>query len=283
MPGRSVLLSVALVATFGLLWAAVEFLGPFASLPGEEVVWIRYGTHLTVLVLLCGWRYRGALIKTGHPYIQFLRSLLMFGMPLFFLMALARMAEGTAMTVFWIAPVILLACDREARSRPMNWIVILVAFAGVVLLLSPQMLPSVRVIIFPIGMALCFAAYIGITRWLRTELEVTNLFYTAFWVFLAMTFEMPRVWRTPSREGLIVGVLIGIAGVAGLYAVDLAVRKNPAGTIGSAFYLQPVFASLLGLPALHGHLARHSIAGLAIVTAAVTIQTAASAKAVATA
>src|SRR5579863_10152205 len=93
MPGRSVLLSVALVATFGLLWAAVEFLGPFASLPGEEVVWIRYGTHLTVLVLLCGWRYRGALIKTGHPYIQFLRSLLMFGMPLFFLMALARMAE----------------------------------------------------------------------------------------------------------------------------------------------------------------------------------------------
>ena len=96
-----------------------------------------------------------------------------------------------------------------------------------------------------------------------------------------MTFEMPRVRRTPSREGLIVGVLIGIDGVAGLYTVDLAVRKNPAGTIGTAFYLQRVFASQLRVPALHGHLPRHSIAGLAIITAAATIQTAASARAAA--
>lgn len=276
MPRRSVFLSVALVATLGLLWAAIEFLGPFASLPGEEVVWIRYAAHLSVLVLLCGWRYRGALIRTAHPYIQCFRSLLMFGMPLFFLAALRRMAEGAAMSVFWIAPMLLLACDRDARSRPVNWILILAAFAGAVLLLSPQRLSDVRFLIFPIGMALCFAAYIAITRSLRTELEATNLFYTAFWVFLAMTFEMPRVWRTPSHEGLIVGVLIGIGGLAGLYAVDFAVSKNPARSIGSAFSLQPVFASLL-----HGHLARHSMAGMAIITAAVTLQTAASAKAAA--
>jgi drug/metabolite transporter (DMT)-like permease len=261
-----------LVAFFSFLWAMIEWIGPAAGLPAEEIVWMRYATHLTVLTLCCWWRYRGAIVKTEHPWAQFTRSLLMLAMPLFFLGAMARMNPNTAMTVFWLAPLMLFAGDRKAAAAPINWIAVLAAYAGVDLLLWPSAPDRLRSLVFPAGMALCFAGYLIVTRRLREELEVTNLFYTAFWVLIAMTFRLPEVWKPPTVKGLVVGVLIGVAGLAGLYAVDLAVRTASPGTIGSAFYLQPVFARLIQILTQGVHPSARAIAGLSLVCAGVAVQ-----------
>jgi drug/metabolite transporter (DMT)-like permease len=233
---------------------------------------MRYATHLTVVILCCGWRYRGALVKTKKPWVQFFRSSLMFGMPLCFLSALARMKRNTALTVFWVAPIILLAGDRKSAAAPSNWIAILSAYGGAVLLLWPGGPVAIRALVFPAGMALCFSAYLIVTRRLQKELEVTNLFYTAFWVFLEMTLALPRVWQTPSARGVLVGVAIGIAGLGALNAVDRAVRRTSPGAIGTAFYLQPVFTTLIEWLTLHTQPSLRTVAGLLLVCASIAAQ-----------
>lgn len=269
----TLLASVALVALFSLLWAVIEWVGPGAGLPGEQVVWIRYAVHLAVLTMFCGWRYRSALVKTSHPWLQFLRSACMFGMPMSFLLAIERMHPNTALTVFWIAPLMLVALDTRAARVPSNWIAGLAAVGGAVLILKPDMTFAASTLVFPVSMAVCFSAYLVLTRRLRDELEATNLFYTAFWVFIAMSFRLPAVWRAPTHVGLVVTVFIGVAGLVALYAVDLAVKRNSPGTIGAAFCLQPVFAALIHTLTTQSELSHGVLAGIVLVFGGIAAQT----------
>jgi drug/metabolite transporter (DMT)-like permease len=179
------------------------------------------------------------------------------------------MQLNTAMAAFWIAPLLLFAADRRTAAVPGNWVAVLVGFSGVLLVLHPGASISAAGLAFAAGMAVCFSGYLILTRRLNGELEITNLFYTAFWVLIAMSFHMPRVWRRPSVHSLLVAVFIGIAGLAALYALDVSLKRTPPASIAAAFYLQPAFAALL-----QPVWSRNSIQGIVLICGGVAIQAA---------
>ena len=238
-----------LMGAFVFLWAAVEMLGGYAGVPGPEVVWFRYGTHLVAMLILFGPRCRGAIVRTKCPlHLHVVRSLMMLGMPLAYLEGAARVPQSDVLSVFWSYPVLLVAASHAAaryNARPRDYVLTASSFAAALLILLPLGEISYRTAVFPLAMAACFIAYMLMTRSMLRESTITNLLHTALWVFAALTLYVPFVWRTPSVRGLLAMAAIGMLGLAGLYALDKAIHLAAPAEFATAGYLQIVFVVLL--------------------------------------
>jgi drug/metabolite transporter (DMT)-like permease len=213
---------IALVA----LWGMVEVLAGVLHRPysAYQVVWTRYGVHLLFMLALWGWREPSRLWRTSRPGLQWARSMLMLVMPAAVITAIGRGVDLlTIWTVFWVAPLLLLAfaaiCLGE-WAPPAVWIASAVAIAGTTLLIGPGVPRSFWSLALPLVSAASFSLYVVMTRMLRHESIRANLFYTALGVFVALTPIVPKVWMTPSPRDFVVLCAIGILGFCVLYALD---------------------------------------------------------------
>ncbi|MEO8804848.1 MAG: DMT family transporter [Burkholderiaceae bacterium] len=219
---RAMLLMLAFVS----LWAAIEALAGHVlhHYSAYQVVWTRYAVHLALMLLVWGWREPGSLWRTRRPVFQFTRSLLMLGMPASWIVGMQLgVHAATLMSIFWLSPLFIIALARlflRERVPAALWAVTAVACAGSFLLHEPGDLSPVRLLVFPLGMALCFSLYVVMTRSLRTETTRTNLFYTALGVFLVLTPFMPGLWITPSPQDMMAMVGVGVLGFVALAALD---------------------------------------------------------------
>ncbi len=267
MPRPSILSPVLFVGAFSLIWAVIDRVAPAAGLAGEQIVWMRYGVHLIALTLICVWRGGFSFVKTRHPGLQFIRSLCMLGMPMLFLMAMPRMHPNTLLAILWIMPLALaVAGARETRAPLKNLVAVLIAFAGVTIILDPPA-PShgLHTLVFPAGAAFCFFAYALLTRLLSGEPEKVQLFYTAFWVFVALSFRAARFWQRPNTVALLIVVFIGVAGFGALWSIDMALKLSSPSTFAAAFYLQPVFVAAVEAIASHSHPSARVLTGMLLV------------------
>jgi drug/metabolite transporter (DMT)-like permease len=234
---------------FVTLWAAVEMLGPYADVPGLEVVWFRYGTHLLCMLAFLGPRCRRSVVQTECPlHLHAVRSLMMLGMPAAYLKAASSMTVSNALAVFWSYPLILIAASQamaQYRVRASDYLAAFVSLVGAVLILRPDPSVVAAAAVYPLAMGGCFIAYMVMTRNMAADSTATNLFHTALWVFAALTLYLPFIWRTPSLRGLLVLVAIGLLGLAGLYALDRAIHLSAPAAWASAGYLQLTSALLL--------------------------------------
>jgi drug/metabolite transporter (DMT)-like permease len=227
---------------FALLWAAVEMLGPATGAGAEQVVWTRYGVHLLVMLFL--FRRRGrTLVRSRQLRMQVGRSLLMFGMPAGYVLGQYAIGTEGTLSVFWTAPLLVLAL-RHVKA-PAAWAAGFVAFAGVLLVLQPDPGRFGPGALFAVAMCLCFAGYVYLTERLQADGTVTSLFHSALWVFVVLSVRIPFVWEWPAVQGWIALVLIGVAGLAGLFFLDLGVRLGGPEAVAPTLFLQPVLFAVL--------------------------------------
>jgi hypothetical protein len=104
------------------------------------------------------------------------------------------------MTIFWLAPLLILVLAR---------------------LMLGEIAPAVVM-----------------TRSLRTETTRANLFYSAGGVALFLTPFMPGVWVTPSGADLLVMAAVGVAGFLSLLALDRMAAAAPVSGSAPLLYLQ---------------------------------------------
>lgn len=244
---RAIMLMVAFVA----LWVTVETLAAFTfrQYSPYQIVWTRYGVHLAFMLAIWGLRDPRRLVRTNQPMMQIARSTLMVGMPASLIIALEHNAElGTVMAVFWLAPLLVLALGwlllGEAVPLPL-WILAAVACIGAAVASVPQSVPSAFSVACSLGMALCFSLYIVLTRALRDESHVANLFYTALGAFIAFTPIVPFVWQTPGLHDLAILCAIGIIGYVTLLALDHMAAGAPVAASAPIACVQPIFAGAL--------------------------------------
>jgi drug/metabolite transporter (DMT)-like permease len=90
------------------------------------------------------------------------------------------------------------------------------------------------------------ALYIVLTRVLdRTDGVLTNLFYSAAGVLLALTPAVPFFWQTPSKRALAIAAVVGVLGFAVLWLLDLALRVWSAPRTAVFLFFQIVAATLV--------------------------------------
>lgn len=244
--------SMLFMMAFVTLWAVVEVaaIPLFVRIPGYEVVWVRYGVHLTLMLLIWGWREPAVLWRTRRPFYQFGRSLLMLGMPASWIMAGEHgVGPSVLMTVFWCAPLIALALIPvvlKERVKLRYWVAAAVGYAGACLITIPAVPSTLSGIVFPFGMAATFALYVVMTRSLRSETLQANLFYTALGVFAPLSLAMPAVWVQPTLHEALVLVAIGVLGFGALLALDRSASNAPLSASVPLIYVQgPIMVALV--------------------------------------
>jgi hypothetical protein len=236
------------IAIFTLCWAIIEMLGASAGVSAYQVVWTRYGVHLAFMALVFGPRYGTALVRTPKLGQQIFGSLLMLGMPLSFLWALRTMAPNDAWSVFWVAPLLVIAIAAAMRDRLGGVWTTMASVCGLIgawLIYKPDLGIFQPAALFAFGMALCFALYMVVMRSMRQEPIMTKLFHTALWVFIGMSVILPSVWYRPTLHGLLAMIAIGVFGWFGLYALDRALEAAPAAILAPVLYTELVWDLLL--------------------------------------
>lgn len=256
-------------------FAAVEGLGRLV--PREhspyQLVFVRYAVHLGLMLVVLGPRLGLTLVRTRRPAVQVIRSLLMLGMPACFIGAMARMRGNEVWAVFWIAPLVAAlgaAAAGGGRVPLRRWMALLVGLAGAVVSWRPGIpAPGVGMLLAA-GMAACFAAYLVLTRALRSEPATTNVFYTALGVFLALGAVAPAFWTPLTARAFAPMAAVGIVGFGGLYALDKALAGASVPAAAPLLYSQTAFALPVAVLAGDG-IGRSAMAGAALVAASITL------------
>ena len=96
-----------------------------------------------------------------------------------------------------------------------------------VVALEPRSVPDWPALLAPIVMGFTFAAYVVMTRSLRSDTTRANLFYTALGVFVLLTPVMPAVWVPPTVEDFAVLTIVGLLGWIGLWVLDRMAGAGP--------------------------------------------------------
>lgn len=233
-----------------LVWPTIEGLGGLvmSSVPPLELVWLRYAVHLLLLFLFSSTGSRASLLKTQYPAVQIGRSLLMLGMPVFWLAAAARMPNSSVMAFFWTTPLVaIVGASVLLRERPkvLEAVLAIAGLAGTLLVLSPTGPTGRRGPVLALLMSGCYGLYLVGTRWLRREPTAVNLVYSALPVLLVLTPVMPFVWRWPPASTLPIIVLIGALGLVLLFLIDRALHLASVSRTAPLGFVQPVSESLV--------------------------------------
>ncbi|HEX4447053.1 MAG TPA: hypothetical protein VH044_09960, partial [Polyangiaceae bacterium] len=216
------------------------------------LVFMRYVVHVAFMFVVWGRRDPASLWRTRRPVYQLARSSLMLVMPASFLFGIQRgVDERTIMAIFWLSPLLILALAgallRERASLPV-WTAALLASAGARLALGSGPMPPLPLLVLPVAMAASFGVYVVMTRSLRTETTRANLFYTAFGVVVLLAPFVPRIWITPTVTELLLMIVVGVLGFAGLYALDRATEAAPVAASAPLLYVQvPLMALAMRL------------------------------------
>jgi drug/metabolite transporter (DMT)-like permease len=240
-------LALLYMAGAAALWATMDGLATLldSNQGAIDVVWMRYATHLAILMILFGPRRKAAIVQTVRPRLQIARGLLMLLMPLCFLAAIHATEPENVLSIFWISPILAMVFGiwllRE-RVASRTWLIASGGWLGAVLLTRPAGFGNVLGIIPAFGMAGCLSLYLVMTRILRDESTLSNLFYTAACVLIPLSLIVPFFWNRPSPRDVAIMMAIGLIGLGALFGFDRATDLAPVSVVAPMLYIQPVCA-----------------------------------------
>lgn len=236
-------------------WIITEAMAAQAGVSLYEVVWARYAVHVAAMLLICGPSRGKTLVQSPHLGRQIGRSLLMLGMPIFFIWAIPRMPANNAVDVLWLTPILILIFDRLFTHEVPGWTVptmTLVGYVGVLLVVRPTFTLDWSLLL-ALGSSVCFALYIVMTRMMRDEMLLPKMFHTALWIFVALTPFLPFFWQLPTVHGLIALVAVGLFGWVALFLLGRSVDEVPPAIFA------PVLYSIVLWPELLQGIVRHVV------------------------
>ena len=262
-------------ALFALMSVLVKHAS--ATFSPAELVFYRSAFGLVAIWggIVLGHRRVLAPLATPHFKAHFWRGLAGFAALVLFFHALARLPLATAVTLNYTAPLFLAALSAgwlRERSGQGLYGAVMLGFAGIVLLLRPQVqgqdwLPAL------LGLAsgmLAAVAYVNVKQLGRLgEPEWRVVFYFtllstvggAAWMALA-GFRVPQAGDWPWLTG------IGATATVAQLALTRAYHRGRTLTVGSLAYTTVGFSALYGVLLFGEHLPLTAWAGMALVAAA---------------
>jgi len=244
---------------FAVLWALLELIASRLQ-GGYDVLQIegcRFAVQLASMLAVQRWRRDAPPWRTGRPLAQGVRALLMLAIPLSFGVAVLQGASPhLAMTGLWVAPVFALLLARgwlRSKAPLLPWIAAAAGLCATVAMLEPARPPTLQASVVPLLMGLAFAGYLALTRSLRHEPAMTNLFWVGLGGLVGVLPFLPGVWVTPTLHDALVFAALGVVGFAALWLLEQALRRAPLPWIAPALYVHVACLTMVSL-AVRGHL-----------------------------
>jgi drug/metabolite transporter (DMT)-like permease len=243
---RGALLMVTSALLFALMGVAVKLAAQ--DLPNAMVVFFRNAVGLVALAPWL-WRLGWSGLRTRHLKEHVIRSLAGLASMYCFFYALAHLRLADAILLNYSIPLFMPFVESAWLGEPFPrrlWGVILLGFAGIVLILKPGMGLFQPVALVGLLSALfASVAQVGVRRLTLTEPVERIVFYFGLIATAVSAAPLAQEWRTPpaSMWGLLAG--LGIVATAAQLTLTHAYSHAPATRVGPFIYSAVVFAALL--------------------------------------
>lgn len=219
------------------------------SLHPVQVVWARYASQTTLIVLLLAPRLR-LMARTENPGLQLVRSALLFSATLLFLSGLSLMRFAEAAALMQTAPLLITALAVPLLGESVGWrrwAGVGVGLMGALIIIRPGLDVFRPAALLPLGAAVCLAAYQITTRMLSAADRIwTTMLYTAGVGTLIATLAVPLFWSapTPAQAGLM--ALMGLIAVAGHLSLVYGLGQAQVSVLAPFNYTSLIWATLFG-------------------------------------
>jgi len=266
-PFVSTSLMLIAVLSFTILDSTAKFLS--ADLPIVQLVWARYLFSLLLMGFLIRKHGLGNMVRTNRPILQIFRALLLVGGTgsIFFAVKLLPLAETYAISfvspIFAVLFAIVILGENVGAWR---WYAIGLGFCGILIVIQPGTGAVSWAAIFPLLMAIFWALYQVLTRFMSTsEAPVTTLFYTMFVGAVATTPAAMFVWVQPGMDAWLLMFFMGLIGMIGQLLLIKAYAGAQASLLAPFTYTQIIWAALIGYFIFDDEPGLSTLAGAAIV------------------
>jgi drug/metabolite transporter (DMT)-like permease len=241
-----------------------------ASLPIAQIVWTRYvGASL---IALAGSRVlaRPMTLRSKRPWLQFLRSTLLFGSTSANLLAVHQLQLSETATISFLAPIFVallagpLLGEKVSSER---LVIIAIGFLGVLIATRPGTSAFQPIVLIAIAGVVCYSGYVLATRKLAgADSAETTLAWTQIAGIVCLTPLLPWIWRQPATAGswLLLAAL-GVFGAAGHGLLIVAHRFAPAPTLTPFTFTQLIWMIISGIVVFGQWPATATLVGAALV------------------
>jgi drug/metabolite transporter (DMT)-like permease len=243
---------VVFTAMLGLVKYASE------RIPVGEILFARNFFGIIPVVIFLAWQgsIRRALV-TKSPGGHFKRAMTgVLAMGLWFV-ALERLSLPEATAIIYAAPLIMVvfaALILGERVRIYRWTAVSVGFAGVLVIVAPQLTGSVSLsdaAMIGVVCALAAAVFMALTsvfvrQLVATESTATIVLYFFLAASVVSLVSLPFGWVVPSWHDLFILVLIGVIGGVGQLMVTTAFHHAEASIIAPLEYTSIIWATGIG-------------------------------------
>jgi len=267
---RGIVMVLTAVAIFSVLDVLSKYLTRFYPVP--LVVWGRFTFHLLLVLVYLGSRSDLALVRTGRPWAQVTRGLLLAIASILFVSALKYMPLAETSAIAFLAPLLVTVMSvlfLKEKVELARWIAVVCGFVGVLAIIRPGSNVFTWAVLLPLGNALAFAAYQILTRRLAgLESPYTSIFYAGLIGTLLMTAMLPYSWVMP-QNGMhaAIFVIIGMLGGLGHLILIKAYNCAPASRLAPFSYSQLIWVAIIGFLVFGDFPDTWSLIGIAILMA----------------
>lgn len=252
-PAYRPLLGILFMCTAASLFPMMNGLAKLMSqdYSSAQVVWARTLSHLVFILMLFAPKAGARIFRTRKPGVQFIRSCMLIGSTFLYFTALKYVPVAQAASISFTAPliVVLLAGPMLGeRITPTRLAAVLVAFAGVLIVIRPGAAVFHWASLLILGTATCYALYQILTRKVANwDSPETSAVYSALLGSLLMSAVVPFFWRTPdSLLDTLLLTSLGVLGGLGHYCVARAMTYAPANFVSPFQYWQMIGSVTVG-------------------------------------
>ncbi len=265
--------SGALILIFGLFLFSIQdiiikhFSDRYSVL---QIVFIRGLVAILLFGLLFGLLRERIPQISRRPGLMLLRGLLGFCSYTFYYLAVAAMPLAEVVAITFTMPLFVTAMSAlilRERVGLRRWSAVVVGFAGVLVILSPQGEFNALAVGFAFGAAVTYASQTIITRFLGGHDHPLTIAFNAIVIFtvasgalslllaggiIAVTSEHPslaffgRAWRLPEGFDLLLLLVIGGIAAVGFYCLSKAYVISEASAIAPFEFTYILWAVIFG-------------------------------------
>lgn len=218
-----------------------------------QVVWARYTLQAIVVALVVAPRLR-TVIRTQHPWLQFARSVLIFGATLLGFASFAVLPLATAIAVFQVSPLLMTALAAVWLREPVGprrWAGVAVGFVGALIIVRPGTAVFDPAALLPLAGAVCYAANTVIARRLPGDSYWTTLFYGGLVGTVLSSLWMPLVWQTPDAVDAAMMLALALFGAGGQFMLIAAFSRAEAAGLAPYTYASMIVSVVFGYLVWH--------------------------------
>ncbi|MEL6372582.1 MAG: DMT family transporter [Pseudomonadota bacterium] len=212
--------------------------------------WSRTATQVALMLLLAPLLGGTAMFRTKRPLLQVARGVMIAGVSICVTLSISHLPLTQTYVIGFLTPflaTVLAAFVLKERASVLQWVLISLAFAGVLIALRPGAPDAGWHLIYPLGFAVFNAVYFVLTRaGGQTDNAIAQLFYVGLFAMVTLSVSLPWHWEAPTWPHLGMIGFVGICGTLGHLLLITAFAYAPTAIVAPMVYFQIIWSSVIG-------------------------------------